>query len=175
MRTARLLGECEYRAGAEAEREANPGAPRRAVAQHEIHGEQGEAGSRMGSRETGGASQVVRAVGEQRHIGKVATEGHEVPRAVDIGELLEQAGEAIRQRQRQHEIEQRPPPGRERCEPPGEQQREQRAKADRAHRVAAARMHDASGPECVAGEPATGSGIEVQPRHRKVEMQAGKQ
>jgi len=175
VRTARLLGEREHGARAEAEHEAKPGAARRTVAEQEIHGQQGEAGGRMCAGEACGMTQRVRPVREQRHIRKAAAEGRKVPRAIDVGELLEQSGEPVGQREREHEIKQWPPPGREQRAPAPEQQREQRAEPDRAYQVAATCMHDAARPERVAREPAAGGRIEEQPRHHNIEMQSGEQ
>ncbi|GMU69528.1 MAG: hypothetical protein AMXMBFR37_18600 [Steroidobacteraceae bacterium] len=175
MRAACFLREREHDAGAETDREAEPGSARRAVAQHEVQREQRETRSRMRTREACRAAQGVRPIGKQRHIGESAAEGLEIPRTIHVGELLQQARHAIRHGERQHEIEQCTPVARERRESPAERPREQCPEADRAHQDTAATMHEAIGPERVAGKPAACGRIVEQPRDREIEMQAREQ
>jgi len=105
VRAARLLCERKHGAGAEPDRKAEPRAARRAITQHEVERDKGEAGRRMRTREACRVTQLVRPVGEQRDIGKPATEGCEIPGAIYVGKLFQQPDEAVRQRERQHKIE----------------------------------------------------------------------
>jgi len=175
VRAARFLGERKHGASAEPDRKAEPRPARRVLAQHEVQRDQGEAGRRMRTGEACRMTQLVRPVGEQRDIGKPAAEGCEIPGAVDVGDLFQQADEAVRQRERQHKIKECAPVSRQRGDPPAERPGQQRTETDRAHRIAATRMHDSVRPECVAGDPAAGGGIVEHPRHHEIEMQPGKQ
>jgi len=176
MRAARFLREGEHRAEPEACHEADPGPARSRVAQHEVQRDECEARRRVRAGEAGGMAQGIRTIGEEAHVGEAAAEGLEVPGAVDVGDVLQEAREAVRERDGQQEVEQRTSPGRQARDLPAREPGGQRRKADGAHQDAAARMQQVLGPERAAPQPPAARRIEEPvARDHGIQVQAGEQ
>lgn len=58
----------------------------------------------MRARIAGSARQVVRSVGEEPHVGAVTAEKGEIPRAVDIRDLLEAGDDGRDERERERHV-----------------------------------------------------------------------
>jgi len=105
VRAARLLCEGEHCAKPETDDKPDPGLAAVDVAQNEIERDERKARGRVRAGKAGRVAQRIGAIGEETDVRKAPPERLEIPRAIDVGEPLQEAREPVRECQGEHEIE----------------------------------------------------------------------